>query len=80
MGTEDTVLSAITAEEILKKSGLSPMDISIFIFRFMFGYAYQEIGEKVGTKYRGKPYTEGAIRYRLKKISGILEKFLESHS
>jgi hypothetical protein len=71
-------ISTITVQSTLDKSGLSKMDREIFILRYGYDWFYYEIGEYIGNKYRDKPYTEGAIRHRIKKIHDHLDRITKT--
>lgn len=72
----DFEISKIMATEFLANARLSKMDVEIYLLRNALDWYYEDIGLYVGTKYRKKPYTEGAIRYRIKKTVGKLNKLL----
>ena len=69
-------INRLLAVDILQKSDLSEMDIEIFLLRYGYDWYFEDIGTHIGNKYRGKPYTEGAIRYRTKLIKQSLQEFL----
>jgi hypothetical protein len=75
----EDILSLVTVDEILKRAGLSDMDIEIFILRFGLEWFFYDIGIHVGIKYKGKELSEGAIRYRCKKIRRILDQFIDEN-
>lgn len=72
----ENIVQKILAFDILEKSSLSDMDVDIFVLRYGHDWYFEDIGVYVGNKYRGKPYTEGAIRYRTKLIKKTLYDFL----
>lgn len=70
------VIYKLLAADILYKSALSEMDVEIFVLRYGHDWYYEDIGAYIGNKYRDKPYTEGAIRYRTRLIRNTLKDFL----
>lgn len=67
-------IARILLGRIEASEDISPKDKEIFILRFLEDWRYDEIARYVGIKYRGSPYIEGVVRYRLKKV---LEKVHE---
>ena len=74
----DEVVYRLLITDILNRSLLSAMDIEIFVLRYGQDWYYEDIGVYIGKKYRGKPYTEGAMRYRTSLIKTTLREFLST--
>jgi len=73
----DPLISKISARQIFDAVSLSEEDIDILVLRFSYEWFYEDIGEYVGMKYRGKPYREGTIRYKLNKSLTTIRDYLE---
>ena len=64
----DDELARIMVEQVLQNAELTAEERDIFVLRFGYNWYYNEIGEVIGKKYRGRPYSEGAMRHRIPKI------------
>jgi DNA-directed RNA polymerase specialized sigma24 family protein len=69
-------LAKVIVEKILDRLDLSDEDREIFVLRFAHDWYYNEIGEHVGMKYRGTPYSEGTMRHRVRGIKDKLEEII----
>lgn len=74
----DPLLAKISAKKILSESRLSEEEIDILVLRFSYEWFYEDIGEYVGMKYRGRPYREGTIRYKLNKALDAINSYLNT--
>ena len=72
----DTELANIIVEKLLDRLAMSDEDSEIFVLRFAHNWYYNEIGEYVGKKYRGQPYSEGTMRHRVRGIRDKLRKVI----
>ena len=70
-------LTRVLLEHIFTRIDISDEDREIFVLRFGHSWYYKEIGEFVGEKYRGKPYSEGAIRHRIQRVKSELRKIIK---
>lgn len=68
MRHEGPELARITLAKILPLLHLSPKELDLLIMRTVYDMYFDEIGVELGMKYRGKPYTEGAVRYKFKRM------------
>ena len=75
----DPLLSKATAVKIFKACNLSDEQVDILVLRFSYDWYYQDIGHYIGIKYRGKPYREGTIRYKLNKTLAIIQEYIAEH-
>jgi len=73
----DEELTRIFLEKLFAELDLSDEDREIFVLRFGHNLYYSEIGEFIGEKYRGKPYSEGTIRHRIHRIRSKLRKIIK---
>lgn len=73
-------VSKITVLSILEECNLKQEDIDILTLRFSYEWYYADIAEYVGMKYRGKPYSEGNIRYRIRKALRTIRKHLRQNN
>lgn len=74
----DPLLSKLSAKRIFDEVSLSEEEVDILVLRFSYEWFYEDIGEYVGMKYRGKPYREGTIRYKLNKSLEAIREHLET--
>jgi len=76
----DAELAKIVVDNVFQQMGLSDEDIEIFVLRYGYEWYYNEIGDFIGNKYRGKGYSEGAIRHRVRRIMQKVELVLHKLS
>ena len=74
----DAELANILVEKLLAELELSDEDTEIFLLRFGHNWYFNEIGEYVGIKYRGQPYSEGTMRHRVRGIKRNLQKVIKN--
>lgn len=74
----ETELANIVVDKLLDRLDLSDEDQEIFVLRFAHNWYYNEIGDYVGKKYRGLPYSEGTMRHRVRGIRDKLQKVINN--
>lgn len=74
----DDLLSKVDVVAILKKCDLPQENIDILILRYSYEWHHDDIAHYIGMKYKGRPYSEGTVRYRIRKSLETITEYLKS--